>query len=79
MRSGKATVLKVDPDNEDNYISLRCSLVRVESGKAIEHLDKLTQRHYGKQSWYGDVVADDNASKKDEVVVYLRPEKIYYT
>ena len=79
IKNKKATVLKADPENEDNYISLRCSLVRVESEGAIEYLDKLTQRHYGKEKWYGDVVPDDEEEKKKEVVVYLKPEKIYYT
>lgn len=75
----KATVLKADPTNEDHYITLRCSLVRVESDGAIEYLNKLTQRHYGKEKWYGDVVPDDDEEKKKEVVVYLIPEKLYYT
>jgi len=79
MRNRKATILKVDPDNEDNYITLRCSLVRVESDGAIEHLDKLTKRHYDKEHWYGDVVPDNGEQKRNEVVVYLRPEQLYYT
>lgn len=78
VRNNKATVVKSDPDNEDKYISLRCSLLRVDSEGAIEHLDKLTQRHYGKKYWYGDVVPDNDEEKQEEVVVYLRPEKIYY-
>ncbi|MGK0441407.1 MAG: hypothetical protein ACJA0N_001205 [Pseudohongiellaceae bacterium] len=79
VRSKKATVLKVDPQNEDNYISIRCSLVGVESDGAIEHLDKMTKRHYGKDKWYGDMVPDVDVDKKTEVIVYLKPERIYYT
>lgn len=78
-RNKKATVLKVDPSNEDIYISIRCSLVKVESEGAIDLLDKLTQRHLGKEKWYGDVVPDNEEEKRKEVVVYLKPEKIYCT
>ncbi|MGI9287719.1 MAG: hypothetical protein ACR2P1_20210 [Pseudomonadales bacterium] len=79
LRSKKATLLKADPENEDNYISVRCSLVRVESEGAIEHLNKLTKRHLGKEKWYGDVVPDNDEEKRDCVVVYLKPEKVYFT
>lgn len=79
VRTKKATVLKVDPDNEDNYISIRCSLVRVESVGAIEHLAKMTKRHYGKDKWYGDVVPAVDAEKNNDVIVYLKPEHIYIT
>ena len=79
VRNGKATILKVDPENEDNYISIRCSLVRVDSDGAIAHLDKLTHRHYGKEKWYGDVVPENDKEKESEVVVYLKPEKVYCT
>ena len=78
-RNGKATILKVDPENEDNYVSIRCSLVRVVSQGAIAHLDKLTLRHYGKENWYGDVVPENDEEKESEVVVYLKPEKVYCT
>ena len=56
VRNKMATILKIDPKNEDNYVSIRCSLVRIESDGAIEHLNRLTLRHYGKEKWYGDVV-----------------------
>lgn len=79
VRNKKATVLKVDPENEDNYISIRCSLVRVESEGAIEHLNKLTKRHLGNEKWYGEVAPDNDEEKKNEVVVYLKPEKVYFT
>ena len=79
IRTGKATVLKVDPENEDNYISIRCSLVRVDSEGAIAHQDKLTLRHYGKEKWYGDVVPENDAERDSQVVVYLQPERVYYT
>ena len=79
QRNAKATILKADPDNEDNYISIRCSLVRVEANGAIDHLNKMTLRHYGKEKWYGDVVPENAAEQETEVVVYLKPEKIYYT
>lgn len=78
-RNRKATILKVDPDNEDYYVSIRCSLVRISSDGAIAHLDKLTLRHYGKENWYGDVVSKDDEEKENEVVVYLKPEKVYCT
>jgi len=79
VRKGKATILKVNPENEDNYISIRCSLIRVESDGAIEHLDKLTQRHLGVNKWYGDVVPNNEEEKKNCVIVYLKPEKVYFT
>lgn len=79
LRNKKATVLKVDPEDEDKYISIRCSLDRVESEGAIEHLDKLTQRNLGNEKWYGEVVPDNDEEKAKCVVVYLKPEKIYYT
>jgi len=79
VRNRKATVLKVDPASEDNYISIRCSLVRIDSEGAIEHLNRLTQRHLGKEKWYGDVVPDNEDQEKDEVVVYLRPQSTYFT
>jgi hypothetical protein len=78
-RNGKATILKVDPENEDNYVSIRCSLVRVASEGAIAHLDKLTLRHSRKEKWYGDVVPENDEEKEREVVVYLKPEKVYCT
>ena len=79
LRNRKATILKYDPKNEDKYISIRCSLHRVESEGAIAHLDKLTMRHLGKEKWYGDVVPDNDEEKKHSVIVYLKPEKIYFT
>lgn len=79
VRNGKATILKVDPENEDNYISIRCSLVRVDSEGAIAHLNKLTRRHYGKEKWYGDVVPENGAEQETRVAVYLKPEKVYCT
>jgi hypothetical protein len=77
INRGKATILKIDPENEDNYISIRCSLVQVLSGGAIAHVDKLTLRHYGKQRWYGDVVSENDKNKDNEVVIYLKPEQLY--
>ena len=77
--SGKATVLKYDPDDERRYISIRCSLAKVESQGAIDFLNKLTQRHYGKEKWYGEVEPDDEEKKLNEVIVYLKPEKVYFT
>ena len=77
INRGKATILKIDPENEDNYISIRCSLVQVVSDGAIAHIDKLTLRHYGKQRWYGDVVSENDKNKDNEVVVYLKPEQLY--
>ena len=79
MRNKKATVLKFDPKDQDKYISIRCSLLRVESEGAIAHLDKLTMRHLGKEKWYGDVVPDNDEEKKCSVIVYLKPDKIYFT
>jgi hypothetical protein len=79
IRNGNATILKVDPENEDNYVSIRCSLVRVVSHGAIAHLDKLTLRHSGKEKWYGDVVPENDEEKENEVVVYLKPKKVYCT
>jgi Pyridoxamine 5'-phosphate oxidase len=79
MRNKKATVLKFDPKDEDKYISIRCSLLRVESEDAIAHLDKLTMRHLGKEKWYGDVMPDNDEEKKRSVIVYLKPDKIYFT
>jgi hypothetical protein len=79
VRNGKATILKVDPEDEGNYVSIRCSLVRVASDGAIAHLDKLTLRHSGKEKWYGDVVAENDEEKEREVIVYLKPEKVYCT
>ena len=79
VRNGKATILKVDPENEDNYISIRCSLVRVDSDGAIAHLDKLTHRHSGKEKWYGDVVPENETEKDNRVVVYIKPDKVYFT
>jgi len=79
VRHGKATILKYDPEDEKKYISMRCSLVRIDSDNAIAHLNRLTQRHYGKKTWYGEVVPNNEQDKKNEVVVYLKPEKIYFT
>ena len=79
LRNGKATILKVDPENENTYISIRCSLARVDSDGAIAHLNKLTYRHSGKEKWYGDMVAENDEDKANEVVVYLKPERVYCT
>ena len=79
VRNGKATILKVDPENEDNYISIRCSLVRVDSDGAIAHLDKLTHRHSGKEKWYGDAVPENETEKENRVVVYIKADKVYFT
>lgn len=79
VRNGKATILKVDPEDEDNYISIRCSLVRVDSEGAIAHLDKLTRRHCGKEKWYGDAVPENETEKNNRVVVYIKPDKTYCT
>jgi len=79
LKYQKATVLKYDAQDEKKYISLRCSFVKAEKDNAIEHLNKLTQRHYGKERWYGDVVPRNEQEEMNEVVVYLKPEKIYFT
>ena len=78
-RNRKATLLKIDPDDEDIYISIRCTLISVETHDAIAHLNKLTKRHMGKECWYGDVVPDNKEEKLKRVVVYLQAEKIYFT
>jgi hypothetical protein len=49
----------------------------VDSIGAIAHLDKLTFRHLGKERWYGDVVPEDHVEKEREMIVYLKPEKVY--
>lgn len=79
VRNGKATILKIDPKNEDNYIAIRCSLVRVDSEQAIAHLDKLTRRHMGKEKWYGDVVPENETEQKARVIVYIKPDQLYCT
>lgn len=79
VRNKRATVLKIDPENEGNYISIRCSLLRITSEGAIEHLNKLTQRHDGSEKWYGGVVPENEEEKKKCVIVYLKPERLYFT
>ncbi|MEH6549721.1 MAG: pyridoxamine 5'-phosphate oxidase family protein [Pseudomonadales bacterium] len=78
-RQGKATLLMADANNEDLYISLRCELHEVTRVGVIEHLDAITQRNMGVDQWYGDVEPEDSASKEKEVLVYLKPVRIYHT
>ncbi len=78
-REGKATVLMMDPSNEDFYISLRCQLHEVTSEGAIEHLDSITQRNMNVQHWYGDVEPENSERKDRTVLVYLKPIRIFYT
>lgn len=79
IRNQKATLLKVDPDDEDIYISIRCSLISVEARDAIAHLDKLTKRHMDADSWYGGAMPNNDEEKLKRVVVYLQPNKVYFT
>jgi hypothetical protein len=79
IRSQKATLLKVDPDDEDIYISIRCSLINVEEHDAIAHLDRLTKRHMDNDNWYGGAMPNNDEEKLRRVVVYLQPNKIYFT
>ena len=79
VNSAKATVLKIHADDEDSYICIRCSLLSMEKDGAIEHLNMLTRRHMGVESWYGNVVAENPIEQNDRCIVMLRPQKIYFT
>ena len=78
-RQGRATLLAVDPENEDYYVSIRCELIDVTAEGAIEHLDMLTRRNMNLDHWYGDVVDADDADQEHHVVVLLRPVRVYST
>ncbi len=78
-REGKATVLVAHCSNETKYISLRCELHDITSEGAIDHLDMITQRNMGVESWYGNVEPADSKSKHDRVLVYLKPVQVYHT
>lgn len=74
-----ATILKSDPDDENQYISLRCVLQAVEPSGAIEHLDEITRRNTNNPSWYGHIEPEDSPTRQRRVVVYLKPIRVYYT
>ena len=78
-RECKATVLAIDKESEDFYISLRCQLHKISSEGAIEHLNMLTQRNMGVPKWYGEVEPSDPAAEAGRTIVYLRPVRVYHT
>ena len=78
-RSGRATVLVYDPADSDTYITLRCELHKVTRDSAIEHLNLLTSRNMGLETWYGEVEPFDSELESRRVIVYLRPVRVYHT
>ena len=79
IRRGKiATLLRANPNDENQYISLRCELHKITAAGAIEHLDAITRRNKDVPAWYGHIEADDSPSKRRRVVVYLRPVRVYH-
>ena len=78
-REKKATILISHASNEDLYASIRCELHRITKEGAIEHLNKITERNMNVAKWYGDVEPENCESKNREVLVYLKPVRIYHT
>ena len=79
IRRGKlATLLRSNPNDENQYISLRCELHKTTAAGAIEHLDEITRRNKNVPAWYGHIEPADSPSKLRRVVVYLRPVRVYY-
>lgn len=74
-----ATLLVAHRTNENMYISLGCRLQKITHMEAIQHLNMLTRRNKNLSNWYGDVEAEDAASKEKRVIVYLKPEYVYFT
>ena len=42
-----ATLLKANPEDDEQYVSVRCVLHAITAEGAIEHLDRITYRMYG--------------------------------
>ncbi len=78
-REGKATVLAIDKENEDFYVSVRCKLQEISAEGAVEHLNMLTQRNMGVSKWYGEVEPIDPEAESRRVIVFLRPIRVYHT
>jgi hypothetical protein len=78
-REKTATVLRSHPSNENLYISLRCELHEIREHGAIEYLDMMTQRNMNLATWYGNVEPEEKREKDKNVLVYLKPVRIYHT
>ena len=78
-REQTATVLRSHPTNENMYISLRCELHEIREKGAIAYLDMMTQRNMNLATWYGNVEPVENLEGDKNVLVYLKPVRIYHT
>lgn len=77
VRFPKATLLIMDRDNVDRYLSLRCEVSLFERDGAIAHLDSLTKQNMSLERWYGGAVADDPAEAARRVIACLKPIRVY--
>jgi len=76
-RHPQATLLIMDSDNVDRYLSVRCEVNQLQKGGAIAHLNELTQRNTDHGCWYGGAVQENPQEAAHRVIVVLKPVRVY--
>lgn len=76
-RNPQATLLIMDRQNVDRYLSVRCEVSRLKTDDAIAHLNMLTRRNSDYDCWYGGAVDNDPQEASQRVIVCLQPLRVY--
>ncbi|HET7421290.1 MAG TPA: TIGR03618 family F420-dependent PPOX class oxidoreductase [Candidatus Dormibacteraeota bacterium] len=74
-RDGRATMLVVDPENENRWIEIRGD-VDIQTEGALEHLDRLTRRYTPWPAFYGYVQPLERQRTDSRIIVRLWPRHV---
>ena len=74
-RDARATILVVDPEDENRWIEIRGD-VEIETEGAIEHLDRLTRRYTACPAFYGYVYPMERLQEESRMIARLKPRHV---
>lgn len=74
-RDGRATILVVDPENDNRWIEIRAD-VDIGTEGALEHLDRLTRRYTTWPAFYGYVHPLERLRTESRIIARLRPRQV---
>ena len=71
----RVSLLVVDPANSGRFLQVRGD-AELSTDGAVEHLDRLTRRYTGHESYYGRVYPLEQAARETRVVVRIHARRI---
>jgi PPOX class probable F420-dependent enzyme len=74
-RDRRATILLVDPDNMNRWIEIRGD-IELETGGALEHLDRLARRYTNWPSFYGYVHPAEEQRTETRIIGRMWPRRV---